>query len=85
MAPRNASQLYRADEEIRSLLDLFSHEVDAVVIQMSEQLYLAPLTKLSPFHVSNDWIKRHYLRNLAPIGKLWSTSSLPMRKTKARH
>lgn len=71
VAPREASQLYRADEEIRSLLDLFSHEVDAVVIQTSEQLYLVPLTKLSPFHVSNDWVKRHYLRNGATNGDIY--------------
>ncbi|MFB1050988.1 DUF6063 family protein [Paraliobacillus sp. JSM ZJ581] len=56
-------QLYRADEAIRSLLDLYAKEVDAVIVNTSENLYLIPETKLSSFHVSNEWIKRHYLRS----------------------
>lgn len=56
-------QLYRADDDIRSLLDLYAKEVDAVIVNTSEHLYLTPETKLSSFHVSNDWIKRHYLRS----------------------
>lgn len=56
-------QLYNADDRVRALLDLFSKEVDSVIIKTSEQLFLVPKTKLSPFHVSNDWIKRKYLRS----------------------
>ncbi|GAA0432949.1 MAG: DUF6063 family protein [Bacillota bacterium] len=60
---QEAVQLYRADDDIRSLLDLYAKEVDAVIVNTSEHLYLIPETKLSSFHVSNDWIKRHYLRS----------------------
>mgnify|MGYP001371828299 CR=1 FL=1 len=60
---QEAVQLYRADDDIRSLLDLYAQEVDAVIVNTSEHLYLIPETKLSSFHVSNDWIKRHYLRS----------------------
>lgn len=66
-----AVQQYQADDEIRSLLDSFSYEVDCVIIRTSEQLFLVPTTKLSPFHVSNDWIKRHYLRSNATNGDIY--------------
>ncbi|MFN7252462.1 MAG: DUF6063 family protein [Anaerobacillus sp.] len=66
-----AVQLYKSDDEIRSLLDLYSREVDCVIILTSERLFLVPRTKLSPFHVNNDWIKRHYLRSGATNGDIY--------------
>lgn len=59
----DAVQQYQADDEIRALLDLFSHEVDCIIIRTSEQLFMVPETKLSSFHISNEWLKRHYLRS----------------------
>ncbi len=35
-------QLYNADERVRALLDLFSKEVDCVIIKTSEQLFFVP-------------------------------------------
>jgi hypothetical protein len=70
-ADKEAVQQYRADDEIRSLLDVFSHEVDCVIVGTSEQLFLIPETRLSSFHVSNDWIKRHYLRSGATNGDIY--------------
>ncbi|WP_204558239.1 DUF6063 family protein [Bacillus ectoiniformans] len=64
-------QQYNADDDIRGLLDSFATEVDCVVIRTSEQLFLVPETKLSPFHVSNDWLKRHYLRTGATNGDIY--------------
>lgn len=55
-------QEYVADDEVRGLVDQFAREVDCVTIVAGEQLYMMPETRLSPFHVSNDYIKRHYLR-----------------------
>ena len=66
-----AVQLYKSDDEIRSLLDLYSREVDCVIILTSEQLFLVPRTKLSPFHVNNDWIKKHYLRTGSKNGDIY--------------
>lgn len=63
MVDQEALQLYNADEHIRALLDLFSQEVDCVIIKTSEQLFFVPKTKLSAFHVSNEWIKRKYLKS----------------------
>jgi len=64
-------QLYNADDDIRALLDLFSYEVDCVIIKTSEQLFFVPKTRLSPFHVSNDWIKKNYLRSGATNGDIY--------------
>lgn len=55
-------QEYVADDEVRGLVDQFAREVDCVTIVAGEQLYMIPETRLSPFHVSNDYLKRHYLR-----------------------
>lgn len=71
VAGKEYIQLYRADENIRHLLDTFAKEVDCVLIGTSEQLFLIPETKLSIFHVSNDWIKRTYLRSNATNGDIY--------------
>jgi hypothetical protein len=71
VAGKEAVQQYRADDEIRGLLDVFSREVDCVIVGTSEELFLVPETKLSPFHVSNDWIKRNYLRSGATNGDIY--------------
>lgn len=63
VASVEAVQEHKADDMIRSLLDRFSAEVDCVIIRTTESLYMIPRTRLSPFHVSNDWIKRTYLRS----------------------
>lgn len=63
VAPAEAVQEHMADDTIRSLLENFSAEVDCVIIRTTETLYMVPRTRLSPFHVSNDWIKRTYLRS----------------------
>ncbi|MGX1983255.1 DUF6063 family protein [Thermolongibacillus altinsuensis] len=68
---QQAVQLYKADDDIRGLLDMFSREVDCVIVITSEQMFLVPRTKLSPFHVSNDWIKRNYLRTGATNGDIY--------------
>lgn len=68
---KDVVQQHQADDEIRALLDAFSREVDCVIIRTSEQLFLVPETRLSPFHVSNDWIKRRYLRSGATNGDIY--------------
>lgn len=54
---------YISNDEVRSLLDRFAREVDCVIVRTTEQLFLIPETKSSPFHVSNEWIKKNYLRS----------------------
>jgi hypothetical protein len=55
--------LYLADDSIRGLVDSFAHHVDCVVLLAGEKIYMLPKTKLSPFHVNNDYIKRTYLKS----------------------
>ncbi|HJV16423.1 MAG TPA: DUF6063 family protein [Bacillales bacterium] len=55
--------LYLADDSIRGLVDSFAHHVDCVVVLAGEKIYMIPKTKLSPFHVNNDYIKRTYLKS----------------------
>ncbi|TXK77843.1 DUF6063 family protein [Paenibacillus sp. N3.4] len=55
-------QQYMADDEVRGLVDQFAREVDCVTLIAGEQLYMIPETRLSPFHMSNEAIKRGYLR-----------------------
>jgi len=54
--------LYKSDDAIRGLVDRFALHVDCVVVFTGEQMYLIPKTKLSVFHVNNDYIKKTYLR-----------------------
>lgn len=67
----DAVQHFRGDEEIRGLLEAFGREVDCVLVTTSEQMFLIPKTRLSPFHVSNDWIKRNYLRGGSTNGDIY--------------
>lgn len=55
-------QTYMADDVVRGLVDQFAREVDCVTIIAGEQLYMIPETRLSPFHMNNEVIKRTYLR-----------------------
>src|SRR5690625_2378305 len=63
IADKEYVQLYMGEDDIRSLIERFASEVDCVIVRTSENLYMIPKTRLSPFHVSNDWIKRTYLRS----------------------
>jgi hypothetical protein len=49
---------YIMNDDIRSLLELFALEVECVLIQAGDVLYLVPKSGLSPFHVKNDIIRR---------------------------
>jgi hypothetical protein len=62
MVGKQLLQEYRADDEVRGLLDQFAREVDCVTLIAGEQLYMIPETRLSPFHITNESIKRTYLR-----------------------
>lgn len=63
IADQMAVKLYIAEPDIKSLLEKFAREVDCVIIHTADHLYMVPETRFSPFHVSNEWIKRNYLRS----------------------
>ncbi|WP_246320168.1 DUF6063 family protein [Paenibacillus qinlingensis] len=64
-------QAYMADDAVRGLVDQFAREVDCVTIIAGEQLYMIPETRLSPFHMNNEVIKRTYLRTNAVNADLY--------------
>ncbi|WP_438316171.1 DUF6063 family protein [Sporosarcina sp. FA9] len=59
------STVYKADDDVRDLLDLFAKEVSCVNVAVGNELYLIPETRLSPFHVNNEYLKRHYFTSRA--------------------
>lgn len=59
----DALNLYTSDNTARSLIERFASEVNCVIIRTTDNLYMVPETTNSPFHVSNEWIKRTYLRS----------------------
>lgn len=56
------STVYKADDDVRDLLDLFAKEMACVNVPVGSSLYLIPETKMSPFHVNNDYLKKNYLK-----------------------
>lgn len=67
----DAVNLYKADDEVRSLTDRFAAHVDCVLILAGDELLMIPETRLSPFHVNNDYIKRTYLKSGATNGDIY--------------
>lgn len=65
VADEEAVKQYTSEADVYSLLEKFAYEVDAVIIRTTDYLYLVPKTTHSPFHVSNEWIKRTYLGSTA--------------------
>lgn len=54
---------YQADDDVRGLVDAFAYQVDCVIVMAGDVMYMVPKTKLSPFHVNNDFLKRTYLKS----------------------
>jgi|SRR5690625_4874187 len=65
VADKEAVKQYTSEADIRSLLEKFAREVDAVIIRTTDNLFLVPETRYSSFHVSNEWIKRTHLGSTA--------------------
>jgi len=70
-AGSDALSLYRADDAVRALVDGFAYKVQCVIILAGEKLFLVPETKLSPFHVNNDYLKKTYLKSGATNADLY--------------
>ena len=56
---------YIRDDRVGELVDKFAKEVDATVITAGERVYIVPLAVTSPFHISNESIKKNYLSSSA--------------------
>ena len=53
-------RLYLAEDKVRGLVDQFVKEVDCTIFSVGERLYFIPLALNSPFHISNDTLKKTY-------------------------
>jgi hypothetical protein len=52
---------YIVDDKIRELVNEFAHEVDCTIILAGEYIYMVPIAVTSPFHISNEELRRKYL------------------------
>jgi hypothetical protein len=62
---------YLVNDAVRGLLDLYSEQVNSAVIVTSDQILLIPLVAISPFHVSNERIRRDYLTSKHQVGDVY--------------
>lgn len=53
-------RLYLAEDKVRGLVDQFAKEVDCTVFSVGERLYFIPMALNSPFHISNETLKKTY-------------------------
>ena len=60
VAKSDYANLY-SDEEIRSLAQVFAERVQGTIIDDAESIYLIPLATDSPFHMTNEQIKKDFL------------------------
>jgi hypothetical protein len=70
-AEKEYLHVYMADDQVRGLVDQFADKVDCIVIIAGDQIYMIPKTKLSPFHVNNDYLKKTYLKGNATNADLY--------------
>ncbi|WP_186381071.1 DUF6063 family protein [Paenibacillus xylanexedens] len=62
---------YMSDDHIRGLVDQFASAVDCTVVSVGVQLYLIPRVRFSPFHISNETMKKTHLRSQAVNADLY--------------
>lgn len=60
VAKSDYANLY-SDEEIRILAQVFAERVQGTIIDDAESIYLIPLATDSPFHMTNEQIKKAFL------------------------
>ncbi|OIJ17190.1 non-ribosomal peptide synthetase module [Anaerobacillus alkalilacustris] len=53
-------RVYLAEDKVRGLVDQFAREVDCTIFSVGERLYFVPLAMNSPFHISNDTLKKTF-------------------------
>lgn len=65
VAGADFAKTYKVEEAVRALTDHFVSMNDADCILVGQELYLIPKTKLSPFHISNEQLKKLHLPSRA--------------------
>lgn len=49
------------DDKVKELVYEFANEVDCTIISAGENIYMVPIAITSPFHISNEGLKKEYL------------------------
>lgn len=62
---------YLTDDNVRGLLDEFIRSVDCDLITVGQELLLIPTAGDSPFHVSNEYLRKTYLKAQATNADLY--------------
>ena len=62
---KEEKDIYLSDDVLRSLLQEWAKEEQCTIIVAGQQLYLIPLATYSPYHISNETIKKDYLKSTA--------------------
>ncbi|WPK10297.1 DUF6063 family protein [Lysinibacillus louembei] len=57
-----AVRLFKIDTDFRALVEMFCKKVQAICIEVGDEVLLVPETRLSPFHVTNEALKREYFK-----------------------
>ena len=63
--------LYLADDAIRGLINEFVKSVDCDLVTVGQELLLIPTVGDSPFHVSNEYLRKTYLKSGASNADLY--------------
>ncbi|GAE25366.1 hypothetical protein JCM9140_1357 [Halalkalibacter wakoensis JCM 9140] len=63
---------YSSESQIRRLVEAYAEEVDCKVVAAGDRLYLVPTTKLSPFHITNETMKKTYLKSNATNADIYT-------------
>lgn len=63
---------FTSDSQIRRLVESYADANDCKTVVAGDKIYLVPTTKLSAFHVSNDTLKKAYLRSGATNADLYT-------------
>lgn len=60
---KEEKDLYYSDDKLRGLLEEWAREEGCTIIVASQKLYLIPLATHSHYHISNETIKKDYLKS----------------------
>ena len=63
--------LYLADDKVRGLINEFVKNVGCDLVTVGQELLLIPTVGDSPFHVSNEYLRKTYLKSSATNGDLY--------------
>ena len=63
--------LYLADDKVRGLINEFVKNVGCDLVTVGQELLLIPTVGDSPFHVSNEYLRKTYLKSGATNGDLY--------------